>query len=283
MSRIIRKSIFSEELKMKFREKEKDFTRNRKQGFPEIILFLLNNLRRSLSIEIDGFISHLNAKISDFKMQDFTKSAFVQSRNKLKPEVFMELSNIVNSFFYDKNNEADIKTFQGKNILAVDGSDITLPDTSLLRELFGESKNQSETSVCKARISVLYDVLNKLVLDANIGNLSIGERELATSHFEYIKPNDLVIYDRGYPSYDFIYQHINLKCDYLFRVKTTHSNVVKEFYESKKRSQIIEIYPIKNHSFENKDYDKNQANNKFFKRSFIVTLFYWASALTILS
>ena len=257
MCKNLREIIFSEELKMKYKENKKDFTRNRKQNFPSLILFMLNNLQKSLSIEIDNFITYLTQKLNGQKIEDFSKSAFVQNRTKLKFEVFIALSNHVTSFFYDKTHQADIKTFQGKRILAVDGSKVSLPDTELLRKQFGESKNQTQTSVCKARVSVLYDVLNKLVLDANIGNLSLGERVLASSHFQYIKSDDLVIYDRGYPSYDFINEHLNIMCDYLFRVSVSHSQIIKDFYQSGKKSQIVEIYPGKNHCYKYKNYDKD--------------------------
>lgn len=257
MCKNLREVIFSEELKMKYKEKISDFTRERKQNFSSLILLMLNNLQKSLSIEIDNFITHLTQKLSNQKVEDFTKSAFVQNRNKLKPEVFKDLFNRITLFFYDENNQADIKTFHGKRVLAVDGSTVNLPDTSLLKEIFGESKNQTQTSVCQARISVIYDVLNKLILDATIGNLSVGERELARPHFEYIKPNDLIIYDRGYPSYNFVYQHLELGCDYLFRVKINHSKAVEEFVKSGKNSQIVAILPNQKSSLEDKNYDKN--------------------------
>ena len=259
MCKNLREVIFSEELKMKYKEKISDFTRERKQNFSSLILFMLNNLQKSLSIEIDNFITHLTQKLSNQKIEDFTKSAFVQNRNKLKPEVFKDLFNRVTSFFYDENHQANIKTFHGKRVLAVDGSTTNLPDTPLLKEIFGESKNQTQTSICQARISMIYDVLNNLILDAKIGNLSLGERELACSHFQHIKPNDLVIYDRGYPSYDFVYQHIELGCDYLFRVKINHSTVVAAFVKSGEKSQIVEIFPNQKRSLKDKKYDKNSS------------------------
>ena len=100
----------------------------------------------------------------------------------------------------------------------MDGSRITLPNTAELKKCFDAAKNQSEVEIVQARASVLYDVLNRLVLDANLDNLGTGERELALGHAHQWQKKDLIIYDRGYPSYDFINEHITAGTDCLIRV-----------------------------------------------------------------
>ena len=65
---------------------------------------------------------------------------------------------------------------------------------------YGESKNQTNTSIVQGMSSVLYDVLNRLVLNSVLENVKTGERELALKHKPHWKENDLIIYDRGYPS-----------------------------------------------------------------------------------
>jgi hypothetical protein len=142
-------------------------------------------------------------------------------------------------------------------VLAVDGSKITLPYTEELKTAFGESKNNTSTVVVQARSSVLYDVLNHIALDSILENLKLGERELALKHSSQWKKNDLVIYDRGYSSYDFKFEHIKAGIDYLIRVKTTHSKAVKSFASSRKRTMIIDVFPQERHSFQGKDYNKN--------------------------
>jgi hypothetical protein len=52
-----------------------------------------------------------------------------------------------------------------------------------------------------ARISQLFDTLNKITVDAIISPKHIGERELAATHFLNLKPTDLVLMDRGYPAW----------------------------------------------------------------------------------
>jgi hypothetical protein len=49
--------------------------------------------------------------------------------------------------------------------------------------------------------------LNNFVLDGALSSVSIGEREMALEHLNHCKIGDLIIYDRGYPSFDFIFEH----------------------------------------------------------------------------
>ncbi len=217
---------------------------------------MCNFIKKSLSLEMVNFTNAFN-QFSTVKLSTFTQSAFIQSRNKIKPEVFKHLnSTIIDEFYTD--NDLSIKLWKGYRLLAVDGSRINLPDTKELTKKFGSAKNQTKTSTVQARCSVLYDVLNNFVIDSKLTPLVTGESTLAKEHILKAKTGDLIIYDRGYPSFELIYEHKELEIDFLFRVKVSFSNVVKFFVESNKTSQIIEIKPGQNRSFEDKKYNKDK-------------------------
>ncbi|MDO5969120.1 IS4 family transposase, partial [Flavivirga aquimarina] len=201
---------------------------------------------------MENFVSFLKLK----SHQKFTKSAFVQARMKIEPKVFKHLSQTLIKEFYT-DNELSVKLWKGFRLLAVDGSRITLPITKELKELYGETKNQTITSIVQARCSVLYDIENNYVLDGLLAPLKQGERELAISHLSNCKKGDLLIYDRGYPSYYFIHQHQERNLDYLMRVKISFSQLIIDFEKSKKRSLITNIYPGKNTKLSDKPYDRN--------------------------
>jgi hypothetical protein len=248
--------IFSQGLSSKFKMNDKDFTRKRKQPFTATLLFMLNLLRKSLTIEIDGFVSYLNERLSS-TTPHFSSSAFIQNRKKINPEVFRHLSEVIISNYYTKDNDG-LTLFKGFRVLAVDGSRITLPCTADLKKHYGVTRNQSKVELVQARASVLYDVLNALVLDAALEHINKGERELALLHAYQQKAGDLIIYDRGYPSYDFIDEHIKSNIDFLIRVKTSHCfAAVAAFIASGKKSIVTEIYPRGKQSFKDKAYDKN--------------------------
>ena len=239
--------------------KEQDFTRNRKQPFTATLLFMMNFLRKSLAIEIDGFVSYLKDHLHLSKVERFTSSAFIQNRKKINPHVFQHLSEVIIENFYTSDNDK-LKLWNGLRILAVDGSTITLPNTAELNKRFGIVKNQTEVEIVQARASVLYDVLNKLTLDAVLESLDKGERELALTHSYRWQKDDLIIYDRGYPSYDFLNEHIAKKTNCLIRVKTTYGfSAVTSFVAGGKRSMIAELHPKKDKSFPGKSYNKNSS------------------------
>ncbi|MBN2598500.1 IS4 family transposase [Labilibaculum sp.] len=230
---------------------EKDFTRDRVLTFSITLLFMMNFLRKSLALEIFNFVKNI-------KVKSFSKSAFVQCRKKINPLVFKELSQVLTHEFYTDNDES-VKLWKGFRLLAVDGSRITLPDTKELRGIYGATKNQSTTSVVQGRLSVLYDVLNNYVIDGKIAPLATGEKSLAIEHLAHATSKDLVIYDRGYPSFDLIYEHLQVKIDCLIRVKVSFSGATKDFLESGKYSKVIDMKPGKNVSLKNKNYSKNDS------------------------
>lgn len=134
----MREELISQELATTFKMKEQDFTRNRKQPFLSTLLLMINQLRKSLAIEIDGFVRHFNDKLSA-GLSHFTSSAFIQNRKKVSPEVFKHLSSIIIKNFYTRDNDA-LKLFAGLRVLACDGSVITLPFTKELAERYGVVK-----------------------------------------------------------------------------------------------------------------------------------------------
>lgn len=103
--------------------KKQDFTRSRKQSFGNTLLLMINFLTKSLSLEIENFVRYLKRDIST--ASPFTKSAFVQCRKKISPEVFCHLSNLLVNEFYTDNSGVEL--LKGFRVLAVDGSRVTLP------------------------------------------------------------------------------------------------------------------------------------------------------------
>jgi hypothetical protein len=69
-------------------------------------------------------------------------------------------------------------------------------------------------------MSVLYDVLNFTVLDAEIDSYQVSESNLAYRHIQYLDPGkDLVILDRGYPSLPLMFALQQKGVDYCIRMR----------------------------------------------------------------
>jgi len=214
---------------------------------------MMNFLCKSLSLEIENFVKHVRSVIGFNSFSIFTKSAFVQCRSKISPEVFKHLSNKLIDEFYTDNDES-IKLWNGFRLLAVDGTRMTLPNTQELEAIYGKTKNQSETGVVQARVSVLYDVLNKFVIDGRLFPLLTGESKLALEHLKLSTKGDLIIYDRGYPSFNLIYEHYERGIDFLIRTKADFNNVTCKFYESGLSTDNVKMYPGRNIKLSDKPY-----------------------------
>jgi len=178
----IEEIIFSLKTVNAYKVLTSDFSRKRKQSFSSTVLFLVNLSTKSLSLEIENFVGLFKIYLD---IKSFTKSAFVQYRKKLKPDIFRDLAMvIVNEFYTD--NELGVKLWNGFRLLAVDGSRLTLPNTEKLKQIYGQTKNQQNVGVVQGRISVLYDVINKYVIDGILTPLAIGNPELPVYRVSYV-------------------------------------------------------------------------------------------------
>lgn len=236
--------------KERYRLSKTDFIRNRKLPFEQLVLCMLKSLRKSIQAEIYSFFKELGTSV-----KSVTASAFVQSRKKIKPDLFYDLNHIiVNEYFTD--NDENVKLYKGMRVLSVDGSTINLPFNKDLMEEYGVFNNQNKTNdLIIGRVSVLYDVLNEIVIDGLLRPFSQGEVTLSREHFKYAEKGDLIIMDRAYPSFESAYILGNQEVDFLFRCKKSFSNQVREFYESGKQDEIIQIKSKQNKSFKDLPYN----------------------------
>lgn len=228
--------IHAASTKQTYRVSKEDFTRNRKMPFELLVLCMLQLLRKSLQSELHQFFKRLNNSL-----QKVTASAFVQSRKKLKPDLFYDLNHLISNDYY-KDNDETVQLYKGLRLLSIDGSTLNLPLTESTVAQYGTCNNQKKTDdVVIARVSVLYDILNEIVLDGLLKPFSEGEISLSRAHFNHLKEGDLVIMDRAYASFESAYILLQKKVHFLFRCKTTFSNQIKAFYESGNQEAIMKL------------------------------------------
>lgn len=246
--------------KQKYRIREKDFTRERKLTFSELSLCMLRLIRQNIQVELNKYFSDIKKSLMD-KSFSFTSSAFVQSRKKIKPDMFYDLNNLIATDFYQDNDEV-VELYKGHRLLSIDGSTINLPVNKETKEIYGTFNNQKQTNdVVIARVSILYDILNEIVVDGKLSNFNIGEVTLSRHHIQLAKENDIIIMDRAYPSFESMYEMQQKKVHFIYRCKINFSNAVNQFYESNQKDAVIEIKPKQHDSFKDLPYDKNTSIN----------------------
>jgi hypothetical protein len=91
-------------------------------------------------------------------------------------------------------------------VLGMDSSSINIPVSPGIEKHFrimqaGSKKNPSSCRRALGRMSVLYDLLNRLGLDALLASDQVDERSLAKEHGKHLQQGDLVLLDCGYSGY----------------------------------------------------------------------------------
>jgi len=189
-----------------------DFTRTRKMPFEEVMLFMIMRFKSSTTSALRKFFSNLG-KIVSVRQQSFS-----EARAKIKVEAFIQLFKVSADTLLEHMN----KTWHGYRVLAIDGSKVTLPQDNSLRTHFG-AVGGGAVSAC-AQGSILYDVLNDIVVDALITPMADDERTLAYRHLDCYGTNPdgekrLVIFDRGYASFDLIDRLQSYDYHFVMRVR----------------------------------------------------------------
>ena len=125
-----------------------------------------------------------------------SRQAFSKARQKIKWEALEEpfRANVEGS------RAEGLKLWRGYRVMAADGTSLSLPSDAALLEHFGD-----------ALASLLCDTENDVIVDASTGPISGNERDMAFGHVDRLPGmeshagmRELVVFDRGYPSGEFV-------------------------------------------------------------------------------
>ena len=234
----IKRLLESDAFKERHRISKKAFSRNRTLTFPIVILFLLNLVKRALQDELDEFFKAIRgAKVA---ARVVTKSAFSQARRKFRSEAFVEMNQVQVDYFYQ---QGEPHRWHGLRLLAIDGSMSDLPDNEAISEHFGVWHPQSGGTCAKARLSQMFDPLNKITVDALIAPKSEGERVLAAKHLAHVQPDDLLLMDRGYPAFWLFAAILSRKTHFCARLTVSEWKVAQRLAASGKQEQYVLLHP----------------------------------------
>ena len=237
--KILKDYTWSNSLKEDGRMNTKSFIRERVLTFPILLIFLMNMAKKSLQVSLKCFFCMLD-------LPSVTKQAFSKARKNLSPKAFILLNKKLLEEYYTDN---EISTWKGFRLIAVDGSDLQLPQKEAIKLKFGCAKNQKGSTLAMGKLSCAYDVLNCKTLDAQIDRCNSSERDLAVLHIEAIeqlqhdKTKDLYIFDRGYPSLGLLFYLINKNKDFIMRASFTSCfAAIKREIEKGEKDFIIRLY-----------------------------------------
>jgi hypothetical protein len=242
-----KKDACSEEIKIKISQivfinahkaNLKDFTRARILTFAIVFMLILRKSLKSLQLSlnelfIQGHISRLTSS-----------SAYTQARKKLRHTAFMELNDDVIRIYYSDDK---IKRWKGYRCLGVDGSKIVLPNFADVEKEYGSIKIKTQHATgkyCGGLFVCCYDVLNKIAVSSILSSGSSYEVDLATQTLANTVEDDLLIYDRGFASYEFLATHIKQNKDYVIRCSSRSFAAARSLFKGEGHwSKVVSLAP----------------------------------------
>lgn len=209
------------------------FSRSSPLNFNRTAVFLLQQSKKSLGIELEEFFDRLGEDRSCP-----TKSAFSQARYKLDWR-----------FFEDCNQELLRQTTEhmrglerlGKlRVFAIDGSTLYLINNDSMRAHFGVQTN-GKVDIPMARVMCCYDVLNGFCNLAKVDPIQTDELSVALEWVNRLPSNALGVHDRGHASFALMWQYMQQSKHFLIRCRLDFNTQVKAFARSNKRSQEVTL------------------------------------------
>lgn len=202
-----------------------NFTRQRALTLGTLVL----NLRKgTIRDELDQFFATLADEA--VARNTMLEAAFYRARQKLKPEALVGAA----------DSQIAPRRWRDFRALAVDGSTPRLPNTPAIVEYFGGPRS---SNVPLARFSRLYYVLNDRIIQTDMAPYRMGERELAAIYLLDAKPDELFLYDRGYPAFWLFAFHHAEQRHYCARVRHDFHAEVSAFVDDNAKQRTVMLTP----------------------------------------
>ena len=160
------------------------FTRDRKLPFATLMAFLLSGIRGAVQSELDFFFASLRNQAD--RIREVSAQAFYKARHQLRADVFTKLN-----LQFLSAIEADVPTprWQGLRLVAADASTVRLTQLN---------KDKVRTIVDAVTFGLFLPGI-ELCLACTLYPLSCNERQMLFEHLAWLRQDDLLVLDRGYP------------------------------------------------------------------------------------
>ncbi len=225
------------------RKTETDFRRDGPLS-PRVLVMLLLAMagdagRRGYQLLLEGFWQ--TAELAGHPLatrRPVSASALCQARRKIDPAAIRTLLHLAGAHF--EQHFGPQHRWNGHRLVAVDGSRATTRRSAKLFAVFGSSHNANNPQVS---VSTLFDVVSKVPLDVAVRPYGTDERrDLIEQHLGHLREGDIVLLDRGYPSFDMLVALRKIAVDFVIRVPASSGfKAVDAFLASGQRDAQIQI------------------------------------------
>jgi hypothetical protein len=246
----LRAQLIDPQFAARHRVRPEDFTRQRQLTFPVVMLFVLQKTVKSIQRHLHEF---LNEVMGEGLFESVTAGAWTHARAKLKHTAFMELNEkVVLPMLCCPQPGKELRLWHDHRLVGIDSSLLRLPRSEELLQEFTlvETGNQLGLSGIRypeGRMSVLYDLLNNVGLNARLEPSSLDETALAIQQLQRLKPGDLTLSDRGFPGYVYFAWHQHLGLDFVARCSRASFAAATELFGMDRagRSLRVKLVPTR--------------------------------------
>lgn len=197
------------------------FVRRSALPMEKMVKFLLYSPKTSLSNKLE----QLRENLPDLDFPSVSKQALSKARYGIRYELFQEFFEHSANFYYEHIMERKLWNDR-YHIFAIDGSTHEVPSSKSTFKEFGKQSDQKNPDLywSMALASVLYDVLEDVIVDAAIEKQFYSEREMSLRHLARLfvlglENDSIVIFDRGYYSAEIYQEWVTAGCKVLMRLK----------------------------------------------------------------
>ena len=242
----LRRHLCDPQFSARHRVRRQDFTRQRQLTFPIVMLFVLQKTVKSIQRHLHEFLNEL---AGEELFEPVSAGAFTHARAKLKHTAFIELNQAtVLPAVYASEQPSGVQRWRGHRLLGVDSSLLRLPQSPELMTAFGavhvsNHLGATGTTYAQGRMSVLYDLLNRVGVDGRLESSRVGEVELAIEQLRHAQRGDVLVNDRGFTGYTYLAWHQHLGLDYIGRCSTGSFAAAQELFRLNRagRSKVVRL------------------------------------------
>lgn len=176
--------------------------------------------RRGYEPVLDAFWDEaLAARLTLPQAERVSGAAFCKARRKIPPGAIRTLVHRVAAVSESRFGQR-MRWLNDRRVFAVDGSKINLQRSKALADAYGVPAG----AYCpQLLLSTLFNLISKVPHDAVVAPFAASEREHLLCHLDHLRPGDVLVLDRGYPSFELLSTLLARGIDFVIRVPTSHT------------------------------------------------------------
>jgi hypothetical protein len=199
-----------------------------------MVMLLLQKSLKSLQARLHEAVGQL---IKAVQGRGLSAGAITHARAKLGASTFVELNQqAVLPLVYKSDHQALVERWRGHRVLGIDSSVVRLPRNEEVAKKFGwmecsQDGGAQQERYPLGRFSVLYDLFNEVALEARLEPWKVAEESMAHQHLGCIEAGDILLTDRGYTSYWWVWDVLSRRGHFVSRCSRSSFAVAQMLFK----------------------------------------------------